>query len=467
MSISADMISSWKTFPLPRGSSRGLVVFSSLALVVLAAAAALVLVQGIDRQLRDVLGTYEVRNHARELSIALSEAESSQAVYLLTQDPAYIDPFRRASSAIETRLLSLLAEAGDDPEQDSRVRSIASEIRTEAAEMARLVQEAESTATHDANRAVGSGQTMGAVRATLDQFVAEENQKLLERNRAIDTSRRWLVVALIAALTGAVMLGYTLLSRTQQQVTDLSRQSHLLFSEKELLETIVQERTQALDEARIHAERERLRVEALLQDTNHRIGNSLATVSSLLGLQMIRTTSEEVREALDAARSRVHAIASAHRRLRLGSDHETASADQFLEAVVEDIQQTASGVGEVELISHIDPIVIGSRDATTLGILVGELVTNALKHAFPDDRPGRVVVCLSRNEAGVPVLSVQDNGVGMASTEDPDGQGLGSVIVKQLSGQFGGKPVYEPASGEGLRVSIPLPTIEGVPSSSA
>ena len=82
----------------------------------------------------------------------------------------------------------------------------------------------------------------------------------------------------------------------------------------------MRERTLEAEEARRHAERERERVEALLQDTNHRIGNSLATVSSLLGLQLTRTKSDEVRKALEAAQSRVQAIASGHRRLRLGPD---------------------------------------------------------------------------------------------------------------------------------------------------
>src|SRR5690606_7440274 len=81
----------------------------------------------------------------------------------------------------------------------------------------------------------------------------------------------------------------------------------------------------------------RQRVEALLQDTNHRVGNSLATVSSLLALQVMRSRSDEVRDALEAARLRVHAIASAHRRLRLGDDLESASASEFLTAVIEDI----------------------------------------------------------------------------------------------------------------------------------
>ncbi|HEX9596675.1 MAG TPA: CHASE3 domain-containing protein, partial [Anaerolineales bacterium] len=75
----------------------------------MAAVAALALVQGIDRQISDVGHTYEMRNQARELTIALSEAESSQRGYLLTGSPSYLEPYRRATAAIGTRMASLIA----------------------------------------------------------------------------------------------------------------------------------------------------------------------------------------------------------------------------------------------------------------------------------------------------------------------------------------------------------------------
>ena len=440
-----------------------LAVLASLGLVMLAAAAALVLVQGIDRQLGDVLRTFEVRNQARELTIALSEAESSQRGYLLTRDESYLEPYRGAAAAIDSRLLSLTAITQDDAQQAERVRSIGSEITTKTAEMARTIELVDAERIGEARSLIQTGmgaRLMDSVRATLEQFIAEENQKLLDRNQDIDQSRRWLVGAIIAALAGAVLLAYVLFVRTQRQVSALARSEHLLMSENEVLEAHVADRTQALEEAREHAERERQRVEALLQDTNHRIGNSLATVSSLLGLQLLRSKSEEVRAALEAARSRVHAIASAHRRLRLGGDLETASADEFLDAVLEDIATTASDSKGISLVGQIDPIIIGARDATTVGILAGELVTNAVKHAFPDGRTGTITVTF-RSEAGVPTLSVVDDGVGMA-TEQPVGEGgLGSVIIRQLATQFGGEPHYERPDKGGLRVSVALPGLTG------
>lgn len=447
---------------------RRLVVLPSLALVMLAALAALVLVQGIERQIGDVLHTFDVRNQARELSAALSEAESAQRGYLLTSDQSYLATYRRAAADIDTRLLSLTTLTDEDPEQAARIQAIGGEIIVKTAVMARTMELVEAGRGAEARSLIETGmdeRLMDSLGIALAKFIGEENQRLLDRNRQIDLSRRGLVGAIIAALAGAVLLAYMLFVRTQRQVSDLARSKDFLREENEVLEAHVRDRTRALEEAREHAEHERQRVEALLQDANHRIGNSLTTVSSLLGLQLLRSQSNEVRMALESARSRVHAIASAHRRLRLGGDLETASADEFLDAVLEDIAATAADAGNVTLEGRFEPIVVNARDATTIGILVAELVTNAVKHAFPGDRAGTITVTLRRDEAGIPTLDVVDDGVGMGSDGQPGESGLGSVIVRQLAAQFGGEPHYERRPGGGLKVSVSLPGIGGAASS--
>ncbi|WP_297111439.1 CHASE3 domain-containing protein [uncultured Devosia sp.] len=439
--------------------TRRLAVWVSLGLVCLAAMAALMLMQGIDRQLSDINKTYAVRIAARELTHALSQAEASQRGYLLTADPQFLAPYREAVSSLDRRVAALMEMTEGDPGQSARVASITGDITSKMAEMNRTVELVTTQRSDEAQTLTETGmgaRLMAEVSATLEAFIAEEDDKLASRNQAIDQTRTGLVVALIAALAAAAILAYALLMRTQKQVSALAQRHRGLLSQNEALEAQVAERTRDIQEARAHAERERQRVEALLQDTNHRIGNSLATVSSLLALQVMRTQSDDVRQALEAARLRVHAVASAHRRLRLGDDLESARANEFLAAVLEDLAETQADSGRIEVIGELAPIEVGARDATTLGILVGELVTNALKYAFPGDREGTITVGLVRDDAGVPVLSVRDNGVGLPVEAKEHESGLGSVIVKQLSGQFGGIPEYENASGGGLEVTIRL-----------
>lgn len=448
-----------------RKGTRRLAIWVSLGLVCLAALAALMLMQGIDRQLSDITKTYAVRNAARELTHALSQAESSQRGYLLTADPQFLPAYRDAVSGLDRRVATLLEMTADDVAQSARVTSIIGDISTKLAEMDRTVELATSQRGDEAQTLTETGmgaRLMAEVSKTLEDFIAEEDAKLASRNQAIDQTRTGLVVALIAALGAAAILAYALLMRTQKQVSALAQRHEGLRTQNEALEAEIAERTRDIEEAKKHAERERQRVEALLQDTNHRIGNSLATVSSLLALQMMRSSSETVRGALEAARLRVHAVASAHRRLRLGDDLETASADEFLSAVIEDIADTQVDGGRVQLHSELAAIEVGARDATTLGILVGELVTNALKYAFPDDRQGAITIRLDRDASGVPVLSVRDDGVGLPKDMEDSEAGLGSVIIRQLSEQFGGRPDYRVPQDGGTEVVIHLPVLVGI-----
>jgi two-component sensor histidine kinase len=441
-------------------SRRRIAVIISLILILAAAGAALFVVRGVDEQLADVADTYEVRKQARELILAITDAETGQRGYLLTQDSRYLVPYEQATSLLNDAYTALIDRLATAPEKQLIISGLRDEIdrkQEEMAESIRLARSGELDAALVLLRSDAGQALMEHIRATIRSFIAEEDARLIERNAGVERYRQWLVGTILAALAGSATLAYALFTRTQAQVSALARTRRLLQVQNEELEGLIRERTAETEEARAHAERERERVESLLQDTNHRIGNSLATVSSLLGLQMARSKSDEVKGALEAAQSRVHAIASSHRRLRLGADLETANAAEFLEAVLADLQATQSGAEKVQLVAQCDPVIIKARDATTIGIIIGELVTNALKHAFPEGGSGFIWVRFARKD-GVSVLTVEDDGRGFAGEGAGEG-GLGSMIIRQLAGQFGGQPVYAARDGGGTVVTVPLPDL--------
>lgn len=441
-------------------SRRRITIIVSLILILAAAGAALFVVRGVDEQLSDVAQTYEVRRQARELILAITDAETGQRGYLLTQDDRYLVPYERATGSLDEYYRVLIELLARTPEKQAVIQGIGSEIERKKAEMAESIRLARSGQLAEALTLLRSdaGQAlMEDLRGTIRGFIAREDAQLVERNQGVERYRQWLVGTILAALAGSATLAYALFTRTQAQVSALARTRRLLQSQNEELETLIRERTAETEEARAHAERERERVETLLQDTNHRIGNSLATVSSLLGLQMARTKSEDVKRALEAAQNRVHAIASSHRRLRLGADLETANAAEFLEAVLADLKSTQSEAEGIEFVPQCDPVVIKARDATTVGIITGELVTNALKHAFPEGK-GHIWVRFSR-EDDVITLTVEDDGKGLPPTGEQRDHGLGSLIIRQLAQQFGGQPSYQPREGGGTTVIVPMPLL--------
>jgi two-component sensor histidine kinase len=296
----------------------------------------------------------------------------------------------------------------------------------------------------------------------LQPGVEQPDIELPHRGPDLDRSWPWLAGAFGLVLAVAAIAAYLRISRGQQQVGELARRVDRLRAENALLSTDLLERTQALVAERERADRVQQRVERLSQDASHRIGNSLATISSLLGLQLLRSQSDEVRVALEAARSRVHAIAAVHRRLRPAGAFESAKADEFLAAVLEEVDAAYGAADRIRLRGRYEPIVVRARDATTLGLLVGELVNNAVRHGFPGERSGAVTVELLRDAAGVPVLSVVDDGIGLPEGQQSTKGGLGSVIVKQLATQLSTEPNYEQRAGGGVSVSMPLPGIEAI-----
>lgn len=444
-----------------RGVVRRVAIFASLTLVLVAVAASLYLVRTVDSQLADIAGTYEIRRQARELMLAVVDAETGQRGYLITRDEAYLEPYNVAVGALSQTYQSLLALLGDNPTQRARIEALVPDLDAKRAEMARTIELMSSGESAEALALLRSDtglQLMERIRSGLREVIGEEDEKLVDRNSRMQLYRQLTIVTILAALAAAAILAYALLSRSQKKVVALSEQQSRLRSQNEELEAHVRARTAEAEEARGHAERERARLETLLQDTNHRIGNSLATVSSLLGLQLARTHSEEVRTALEAAQLRVQAIASGHRRLRLGADLETTDAAEFLSDVIDDLAATVPPSKPVSFEKHLEAKIIPARDATTLGIVVSELVTNALKHAFVDGQRGTICVRFERPAGGVTQLSVEDDGKGLSE----GGQdGLGALIVKQLARQFGGgEPDYRRRQGGGTSITVQLPRLD-------
>jgi len=446
-----------------KANRRRFAVIVSIVLLLLAGAASIFLMRSVEGQLQDVIRTYEVRTQARQLINSLLDAESGQRGYLLTQNPDYLQPYNAAVDDIDANINQLLDLTQDNTAQRARVLGVIADIDKKRVEMASTVKFASEGRMPEAIALLNTdaGVTlMDNIRAAINGFIGEEDRMLSERNNVIERYRAMLVGAILVALACAAVLAYAIFTRTQRQFGAFWSEQNWLVSHNEELEASVRERAAALEEAKAHAERERARVETLLQDTNHRIGNSLATVSSLLGLQVNRTHSPEVKVALEAAQSRVQTIASGHRRLRLGDDLETTRADEFLSAVMEDLQTTQVHKDNLTFETDFDPIVINARDATTLGIILGELVTNALKHAFVNGRAGHLSARLKRLDDGRASLCVEDNGVGLPIADGRGDGGLGSMIIRQLANQFGGEPRYEARADGGTSVTIILSRIE-------
>ena len=192
----------------------------------------------------------------------------------------------------------------------------------------------------------------------------------------------------------------------------------------------------------------------LLREVNHRVGNSLQIIASLLHLQANSSAQEDVKAALTNAMGRVAAVAQVHRRLYTSHDLKSVLLNQYLDALLEDLRRSAEGNRMSQLTLTAEPIEIDPDRAVAIGIIVNELVMNAVKYAYPDGA-GPIHVELKAQGDDL-VLSIADNGVGLNVKADPRSTGMGQRIVSAMASKLEADVKRDPAHA-GTRVLVRFP----------
>jgi len=199
------------------------------------------------------------------------------------------------------------------------------------------------------------------------------------------------------------------------------------------------------------------RRELLLAEMSHRTSNDLDLLVTML--QMQAAADPEAAEALGMAANRVSVFGRIHRRLSRGAEP-GARVDSrlFLEGLVADLRAGLDGVRSVVLTVAAEAHFLSPARAGDIGLVVNELVTNALKHAFPNGREGVVRVTFRREEDAFELV-VSDNGVGSTPGGAARAGGIGNQILRALAVQLGGRldMVSGEVGGTQCRLGFPVP----------
>jgi len=188
--------------------------------------------------------------------------------------------------------------------------------------------------------------------------------------------------------------------------------------------------------------------ETLLKEVYHRVKNNMQVVSSLFNMQLRRLPEGPARQALQDGVERVRAMALVHEKLYQSADLSSIKLDDYVSELCSQLG-VAAGVEERRIVFRkaLEPIGIGLDAAVPLGLLINELVSNSLKHGFPDGRAGEIGISL-RREADFVQLEVWDNGVGFAHEPGAERAGsLGLRLVKTLSSQLDGELSIQDRAG--------------------
>jgi PAS domain S-box-containing protein len=189
---------------------------------------------------------------------------------------------------------------------------------------------------------------------------------------------------------------------------------------------------------RKRSERER---EVLLQEIHHRVKNNLQVISSLINMQlrqMRQTRAPNNQEALEECQARVQAIALIHEMLYQSKDYLRVPFSEYVRRLAGGVFN-AAGVGQnaISLELDVENVALHVDKAIPCGLILNELISNSLKHAFPHNRQGAIHVALRRVGDGRLCLEVKDNGVGIPAGLDVlKSKSLGMQLVCDLAAQF-------------------------------
>jgi len=196
---------------------------------------------------------------------------------------------------------------------------------------------------------------------------------------------------------------------------------------------------------------------ALLHELDHRVKNNLQLISSLVLIQARRSEDPAVREALNSMQERLVALGVAHRRLFQSDDPGGFDLSDFVRDLTDELSGPATRP-EVAFALDLTPARVDAAKAGPLALLINELLTNALRHAFPEGRAGTVSVKISVME-GPLRIEIADDGVGDDSgraADDGPEQRFGLSLVELLGRQLNAAIVRQDAQ-PGVRVTVTLP----------
>ncbi|MGH3414289.1 MAG: sensor histidine kinase [Marmoricola sp.] len=208
-------------------------------------------------------------------------------------------------------------------------------------------------------------------------------------------------------------------------------------------------------------DRELVTKDATIREIHHRVKNNLQTVAALLRLQSRRIASSSGRHALTEAERRVGAIAVVHETLSQSFD-ETVAFDEVADQLARLVADVGSRDHHPARIRRAGSFGALSSDvATSLAMVLTEVLQNAVEHGYPDGRPGRIEVCVRRTTEELRVR-VTDDGVGLPEGfELARSTSLGLSIVQTLLGELGGRFGMGPGAESGTAVRLVLPLGQG------
>jgi two-component sensor histidine kinase len=226
------------------------------------------------------------------------------------------------------------------------------------------------------------------------------------------------------------------------------------ITERKLTEEALQKAHAVLAKQMEERTRDLREKEVLLKEIHHRVKNNLQIISSLVSLQADGSQDEKVREGLRDVDYRVRSMALVHEKLYQSTDLAHVDFTEYARSLLGYLWRAHGALAaSIRMTPDLERVLLPVDTGIPCGLILNELVGNALKHAFKGRSEGEVCVSLKRTPLGGFSLSVRDNGVGLPERLDPlKSSSLGLRLVQMLAGQL--HATVEIARGEGTELSL-------------
>lgn len=198
--------------------------------------------------------------------------------------------------------------------------------------------------------------------------------------------------------------------------------------------------------------------ELLLREIHHRVKNNLQTISSLLSLQSASISDQNALDAVQESRNRVASMALIHQKLYQGENLAAIEMRDYFETIGRAIKESFGKKTEnVSLRIDMSEVELDVDTAIPIGLITNELITNSLKHAFPGNRKGEILISMKQEKDGLLKLLIADNGRGaLSDSGGKNGKGFGSMLTQLLTVQLGGSLEKTTEAGTSTIIHFPL-----------
>jgi len=197
--------------------------------------------------------------------------------------------------------------------------------------------------------------------------------------------------------------------------------------------------------------------ETLFHELQHRMKNTLMMIKSILSIEIEHSGRADTQAVLENIKGRIESLAFLYTILSQSKSLTEVSLDEYINSIAVSLADSCiSGINSVKIEKQCDHLVTNVKSAAAWGLIVNELLTNALKYAYPKGESGVILIQLKKRDSDI-MLSISDTGAGPAADFDIDEpKGLGLLLVKMLARQLGGELSFKRGKDNVFMITAPL-----------